>query len=584
MTRLRHFPGLVQMREDGGLLSSSLALQLAIPRAVGRVLWARGFRELLECRGHLQPEIGALHAPEEMAGISRAVEQLAATADRGGRVVVFGDYDCDGVGAVAILTTVLRRLGVDARPFIPHRLRNGYGLRLETLTAAVEEHRPEGIVTVDCGITSRDPVTAAVGQGIYVIVTDHHLPPEDLPLEAILIDPKLPGCGYPYKELCGAGIALKLGEALLRHLGPARGIGPEQRQNWVLSLSRIAAISTIADMVPLTGENRIIVALGLEGLRNPRSPGLAALLEACQVPRGRAPNPREVAFRLAPRLNAAGRMDHAFAALDLLLTTDESEARTIAGRLEQANDERRRTTERVVASVRERLARHFDPEAESVIVEAGFADEGWHRGVLGVAASKIAAEFQRPAVLLAQNGEVLSGSGRTYGRTPLYSRIKAVAEGHALHFGGHTNAVGITLPLERFEEFRTAVRASFDKERDPDEWRTEITVDTSLELEEVGEELLSALDRLEPHGLGNPEPVFLLEGLEWDGRARRLGENGLRFEFSRSGQRIGAIGWTLARRAREERTGSFDVVAAVQRDSLTRRPSLRVIEIAPAAP
>ena len=323
----------IRLRGQETAAASRLAESLGIPPAAARVLAARGFADAASARAWLEPAPDRLHDPFGMAGLPEAVSRLSDSARRGARVVVFGDYDCDGVGALAILTTVLTRLGADARPFIPHRVSDGYGLKPDTLRRVLAEHRPEGIVTVDCGITAWASVEDATRSGVYVIVTDHHLPPERLPRGAVLVDPKLPGCSYPFKDLCGAGIAWKLAEALLFRAGEAAGLSSAAGAAWRASLAKIAAISTIADVVPLTGENRILVSWGLAGLSEPRSPGLLALMKRAGIPPGRGPTAREVAFRIAPRLNAAGRLDHARRALELLTTPDAARAERLADEL-----------------------------------------------------------------------------------------------------------------------------------------------------------------------------------------------------------------------------------------------------------
>ena len=412
------------------------------------------------------------------------------------------------MGALAILTTALRKLGADVRPFIPHRLHDGYGLRAPTLRRALEQHDPEGIVTVDCGITAVETVAEATGRGVYVVVTDHHLPPAALPEGAVLVDPKLPGCRYPFKELCGAGLAWKLAEALFIHSGERVGMDAPARRRWLASLAKIAAISTVADMVPLTGENRVLVSWGLSGLADPRAPGLAALLRRAGVPAGRAPSTREVAFRIAPRLNAMGRLDHAARAFELLTTSDAARAEVLADEIEAANDERREVQQRVVDAVLTRLAGRFDPARDAIVVEAGEAADGWHRGVLGIAASRVAKELARPVLLLAREGDVVSGSGRTHGKTPLFERLAPVARRYTSEFGGHAAALGLTLPAASFEAFRDDLRAAFAEARDEEEWAEELLVDTEAEAPEADDALARALERLEPHGQENPKPLL----------------------------------------------------------------------------
>jgi single-stranded-DNA-specific exonuclease len=513
-----------------------------------------------------------------MAGMSEAVALLSGTARRGGRVVVFGDYDCDGIGALAILTTTLKRLGADAVPFIPHRLRDGYGLRPDTLRRVLDEYAPEGIVTVDCGITAVDPIRDAVSRGVFVVVTDHHLPPEELPSGAVLLDPKIAGCPYPFKDLAGAGIAWKLSEALLKADGGRAGIAEGSILPWMASLAKVAALSTIADMVPLTGENRVLTAWGLAGLAEPRSPGLTALLSRCSVRPGKPPSVYDVAFRIAPRLNASGRIDHAFRALELLTTSDTARANVLADEIETANTERRRMQERVVAAALARLEKTFDPSRDALVVEAGPTADGWHRGVLGIAASKVAHEVSRPVLLLSREDGRVGGSGRTWGRTPLYQRIAPVARRHGAEFGGHHAAIGLSVATEGFESFRDDAKAAFAAARDEEEWSVVYEADTELAPAEATPDLVAALSKLEPHGIGNARPLFLLRNLSWDGRGRPVGERGLRLTYERDGSRLEAVGWSLATIPGPERRGTWDILANLAHDVFLDRPGLTVVD------
>jgi single-stranded-DNA-specific exonuclease len=556
--------------------------ELGVAAPLARVLAARGFSSPAEARAWLQPDPASLHDPFGMGGMDAAVARLADACRRGARVVVFGDYDCDGIGALAILTTTLKRLGADAVPFLPHRLRDGYGLRSETLRRVLDEHAPEGIVTVDCGITAVEPIREAVARGAFVIVTDHHLPPEELPTGAVLLNPRLPGCSYPFKELAGAGIAWKLSEALLTADGARVGLDGKAVRSWMASLAKVAALSTVADMVPLTGENRILVSWGLAGLAGPRSAGLTALLSRSSVRAGKSPSVHDVAFRIAPRLNASGRIDHAFRALELLTTADAVRAGQLADEIEGANTERRRMQERVVAAALERLEKTFDPVRDALVVEAGSPEDGWHRGVLGIAASKVAQTVSRPVLLLSREDGRVGGSGRTWGRTPLHERIAPVARRHEAEFGGHHAAIGISVAANTFEAFRDDAKETFARSRDEEEWSVVLEADAPLRASEVTPELVEHLGRLEPHGMGNPRPLFLLRSLSWNGRGRPVGERGLRLAFEGEGVRLDAVGWTLGSISTGSRAGTWDVLANVAHDSFLDRPALTVLDAVPA--
>jgi single-stranded-DNA-specific exonuclease len=567
-----------RVRPHDAAAAELLARALDVPQAAGRVLAARGFFDTASARAYLNPAPEALHDPFGMSGLPDAVARLGAVAKRGGRVVVFGDYDCDGISALAILTTVLKRLGADAIPFIPHRIQDGYGLKRATLLKVIDEHAPEAIVTVDCGITAVEPIAEAVARGVSMVVTDHHLPPSALPEGAVLVDPKIPGCPYPFKELCGAGIAWKLAQALLENFGEGAGLDEATQRRWSASLAKIAAIATIADVVPLVGENRILAAWGLSGLANPRAPGLTALLRRAGIPQGSAPSARDVAFRIAPRLNAAGRIDHAARSLELLTTGDAARAEELADRIERDNEERRGVQERVVAAVLERLASTFDAARDAVIVECGGPDDGWHRGVLGIAASRVAERVKRPVLLLSRDGEIVAGSGRTWGRTPLHDRLAPVARRFAKDFGGHEAALGISLPASSYDAFREEARRAFSDARDEAEWAEELVADTELDAVEATPDLAKTVGRFEPHGRENERPLFLLSRMEWDGNAQPVGERGLKLILGGGGRRLDTIGWSLAGRLATGTPSALDVVASFGIDGWTGRPSLTVLD------
>lgn len=502
-----------------------------LPLVVARLLVQRGVRSPEEAERFLHPALDGLHDPFLMHGIAEASEILTRAAAARRRIVVFGDYDVDGVTAVAQLKTALLRAGADAISFLPHRLRDGYGLRPETVARVLDQHNPAVIVTVDCGITAIEGVACARARGVEVIVTDHHLVPDELPAGAIVVNPKQPQCRYPEKELAASGIAFKLAQAVARRAGI--GLSVE-------SLLRVACLGTIADLVPLTGENRILVAAGLRALASPRSPGLRALLAECGIEPGCAPTAEEIAFRLAPRLNAAGRIDTAERALALFEERDAEKARAIAHELSLANAQRQAIERQVLAQARERIASSFEPERDAVIVEAA---EGWHRGVLGIVASRLAREYQRPVLLFALEGERASGSGRSIPGVALHGTLKGVSD--LLHeFGGHDQAVGVSLPTALWDEFREDARAHFAAVIPSYRFERLEEVDAELAIEEIDGELFSLLERLEPHGMNNPRPIFTAE-VASVGATRALGASGARGRLRRSG---GDLEWLCWRR------------------------------------
>jgi single-stranded-DNA-specific exonuclease len=510
----------------------ALARGAGIPEIVARLLLGRGV-ETPEAAGEFfAPDPARLHDPFLMKGLAEAADVLLSAARAGRRIVVFGDYDVDGVTSVAQLRAALVRAGADAVAFLPHRLKDGYGLKADTVKKVLAEHRPGVIVTVDCGITAVEGVACAREAGVEVVVTDHHLVPDELPEGAVVVNPRQPGCGYPFKDLAAAGVALKIAQAVAQRAGISLPIE---------SLLRVACLGTIADLVPLAGENRIIAAAGLRALATARAPGLKALLSEAGVAEGCAPTAEEISFRVAPRLNAAGRLDTAAIALSLLEERDVSRAAEAARELSSRNVERQTLEGRVVREARERILETYDPEADAVLLEW---DEGWHRGVLGIAASRLAREFHRPVLLFGMDGDRASGSGRSIPGVSLY-RILMEIRSLFDEFGGHEQAVGGSLPAARLPELREAARALF-AHRVPPAVRTRVReADADLPLEAANDALLRRLLLFEPHGMANPRPVFRDGPVEAEGPFLPLGEKGLRGRLGggRGGGSKRAITW-----------------------------------------
>jgi single-stranded-DNA-specific exonuclease len=494
------------------------------------LLWRRGVRTEAEARRFLLPSAEDLHDPLEMKGMEEAAAILGAAAAARRRIVVFGDYDVDGITAVAQLRAALSRAGADAVAFIPHRLRDGYGLKPETVRRVVSEQRPAVIVTVDCGISAVEGVACARAAGVEVIVTDHHLVPEELPEGAVVVNPRQPGCSYPFKELAACGIAYKLALAVGARTGFP--LSPE-------SLRRVACLGTIADLVPLTGENRILASAGLAALAEARAPGLRALLLEAGVSPGFCPDAEEVAFRIAPRLNAAGRLDTAHLSLALLEERQPARAREIASELSLRNAERQSIERGVVRQARERVERAGGP-GPTAIVEG---DPGWHRGVLGIAASRLAREYHRPVLLFGFDGGRAVGSGRSIPGVPLYDTLRGLAS-FFLEFGGHDQAAGGSLPGDRFEEFREAAREHFGNRLEPEQLVRVEEAEWALPLEGATADLGRELHALEPHGAGNPRPVFFASDVRIDGETTPLGENGLRGRLERAGEPLPFVCWS----------------------------------------
>jgi len=543
-----------------------LAREAGVPPIIARLLMARGIGSAEEADLFFHPDESHLYDPFRLAGVGEAAERLVAAARNGRRIIVFGDYDVDGVTAVAQLKAALARAGATAIAFIPHRLKDGYGFTPETVRRVIDELAPSVIVTVDCGITAVDGVACAREAGVDVIVTDHHVVPDRVPEGAVIVNPRMPGSSYPCADLSGSGVAFKLAQAIARTAGVSLSTA---------SLLRAACLGTIADIVPLTGENRTIAALGLAELARPRAPGLVALLEACGVPPGCPPSSEEVAFRIAPRLNAAGRLDTAELALALFEERDKTRAEEIAGELRARNSERQSIERRVVASARERIARDFDPDRDALIIEG---DVSWHRGVLGIAASRLAREYNRPVLLFALDGERASGSGRSIPGLSLHATLKEMG-GRFFDFGGHDQAVGGTLAARDFSAFRVAARALFAKRVPRERFVRRDVADAELALEEISDELLFYLERFEPHGAGNPRPVFSCGAARAETPFRRIGESGWRGRLSRASGAIDAVGWREAANVGERSaSGDFRIHYRISRSRWSGRPEVEIVD------
>jgi single-stranded-DNA-specific exonuclease len=523
----------------------------------------RGVTDAEEARRFLAPSLDHLHDPYLLAGMAEAVERLLAARVRGERVAIVGDYDVDGVTATAQLLAVLGACGLDAHPILPHRMREGYGFQ----PVHVERAREMGaglIVTADCGSSSAAAVAEALGAGIGVIVTDHHLPGCDLPPAALHINPRQGRCSYPFRDLAAAGLALKLALAFAARCG--RPVDPER-------LLRVAALGTIADLVPLLGENRVIASLGLRALASARSQGLKALIEKA----GMKPpfTAADVGFRLGPRLNAAGRLDTAERALELLMSRDHRRAEELAAELDARNRERQAEETRVVEEARRRfLSRSPLPP---VLVDW---DPSWHKGVVGIAAGRVAKDLQRPTILLAVEGELATGSGRSIPDLELHAFLSPWKD-RLERFGGHSQAVGLTARVERLEELRG------EWEEAGAAWPASLLAkryeyELDLPARQISNRLVTQLAELEPFGQGNPRPLVRVGPLRLDGAPRAFGNGHLSARArGEDGAAVDLVGWRWQERA-GGLGGSFEVLACVEADSYRGGPVLRLVDCRPA--
>ena len=537
--------------------AGSLAAALGISAAVARVLVHRSLASPDDARRFLDPSLDQLHDPLSLRDMPEAVARLVTAIQAHEKLLVYGDYDVDGTMSVVLLTTALRLAGGDVRYHVPHRLNEGYGMRPEVVEAAAAQGVTL-IVSVDTGIRAAEVVRRAAELSIDVIVTDHHLPDTDLPPALAVVNPNRPDCSYPEKNLCGAGVAFKLAQALLTAMG-----WPEDRVRRVAeSFLKLVAIATVADVVPLSGENRIMVKHGLDGLRDVRNVGLRALLAVAGFAPNTALNARQVAFQIAPRINAAGRMDTAQSVIDLFLTTDPERARALAQQLHDQNAERRQ----VQAGIIETCEGLPVDGATAALV---YYSEDWHRGVLGIVASRIVEIFHRPVFVLGRNADdgLAQGSGRSISAFHLLDALESMRD-LFVKFGGHEFAAGVTLEAARVEEFRARFNAYAAARLRPEDFEPTLDIDAILDLREITDPVTEELFALAPFGHGNPPPLFAALDVEVAAPPVVMKEKHLRITVRRDGRTLKLKAWNFAHRAAEFSPGArIDIAFAIEEDA-----------------
>jgi single-stranded-DNA-specific exonuclease len=474
--------------------AAGLAEELKLHPLVAKLLSVRGIVRTEEARQFLYGGAEQFHDPFLLKGMTEAAARIKKALDGGEKIRVYGDYDADGISSTTLMDRLMKRLGADFDVYIPHRIHEGYGLNREALDQAAA-HGVKLIVTVDTGISAREEIAYAAGLGMDVVVTDHHEPPEKLPEAAAIVNPKQPGCPYPCKELAGVGVAFKLAHALL-------GSAP-------LEWAELAAIGTVADLMPLVDENRLIVKLGLEQMKNTSSLGLRALFNVAGVDR-QAVNETHIGFSLAPRINASGRMSHASLAVRLLTTEKEQEAENLALELDSLNKDRQRIVEEITKEALLQL-QDKDMEACKVIVVAG---EGWNVGVVGIVASKLLERFYRPSIVLAIDPETQSakGSARSIAGFDMYQGLTSCSE-LLEHYGGHQAAAGLTLPVQHIPLLQERLELLAGESLTEEDFIPVIRADAACSLEETDLPCIDQLSKLAPFGSGNPAPRFIFEGL-----------------------------------------------------------------------
>ena len=547
--------------------AEALARSLNIPTPLAALLLQRGHDTPESARVFLRPPLDQLTDPLALSGMTEAVDIIAETIASERAVLVHGDYDVDGQCAAALLTRALQAAGARVIPFVPHRMRDGYDFGPAGVVAA-KDVGAALIITCDCGITANAAVELAAAEGISVVVTDHHLPGPGLPPAAAVVDPQRPDDQSDTDYLCGSGVAFKLVEALVPRLGlPA---------NLPFHLLDYVALATVADIVPLTGENRALVRHGLKVLADSRWVGLRALVRSAGLA-GKDIRAGHLGFILGPRLNAVGRIGEAMDGLRLLVTDDEPEAERLARQLEAVNLERQAMDQRILGEALELVEREADPDRDFGLVLTG---ESWHAGVVGIVASRVVERYGRPTFLVAFDGETGKGSGRSIPGFDLHAAL--VECGDLLdRFGGHHMAAGITIQRSRLPAFRERFAGVARERLDPSDLGPRQRVDLVIDLADATDALERLCRHLEPCGMGNPTPVFGVRDVRTEG-TRVVGNGHVKTVLRASGGRLEAIGFRWADRLPEMGSHAVDIAFKLDRNEYRGQSSLQARLVAMA--
>lgn len=529
---------------------------LGVHPIIAQLLINREITDVKEAGDFLTGDLAGLHDPFLLKNMDVAIARIRRAGENKERVLVFGDYDVDGVTSSALLNNVLTRIGIDVLHHIPNRFHHGYGLN-EEIVAFAKENGVSLLIAVDCGVTACHEVARIQENGIDVIVIDHHEPDEVLPPAVAIVNPKQKDCPYPFKHLAAVGLVVKLAQALA-----------DGRIN--KDILDLAAIGTIADVVPLRGENRIFVKEGLLNLINTQNKGLLALLDTAKM-KGKKITPFHVGFILGPRINAAGRMDTAHTSLDLFLSQDDGQAYDLAKALERHNTRRQKMQSDIVQEAMAIVEQQVNFNDHKVIV---LSKEGWHKGVLGIVAAKIADKYYRPAVIISidENG-IGTASARSIDGFHLHNALQSCV-GYLEAFGGHAGAAGLTIKAENIAAFRDLINEVANQMLEVKRLIPTIFIDCEIPLASITMDLIRVLDAMEPFGEGNPAPIFCSRNLTVKSHAQVLGKDTLKFWVSDGECALSAIGFGMARYQGIIRQGErVDLAYEIAADDWNKAPT-----------
>jgi single-stranded-DNA-specific exonuclease len=531
-----------------------LADSLSVAESLARLLVFRKIKTFQQARRYFRPSLEFLHDPFLMSGMEEASLRVIEAITSNEKIVVYGDYDVDGACSTSLMYLFLRELGANVSYFIPNRLKDGYGISRSGVDLMIEKDATL-VISVDCGITAVEEVAYAREHGVDFIISDHHQPKETLPPAFAVLDPLKPGDQYPFKYLAGAGVAFKLAQAVSERIG---------KRELPYKYLDFVALAGAADIVPLVDENRIMARLGLDQINNSPRPGIRALLETSRLGVGGLTS-GQIVFSLAPRINAVGRMSDAKVAVELLATRDFDEARKLAKVLEEENSERRRIDEDTLNAALDRVEDLYDAETDRAIVLHG---DDWHPGVVGIVASRLVEKYYRPTVMLTTVDGVAKGSARSIQNFNIYETLRE-CEDLLLHFGGHQAAAGLSLEIDKIDEFRERFNRLAGNRLSDEDLIPNIEIDSKIRLSEITPKFLRIVNQFAPFGPQNPRPVFLLEDARVAGRPRIVGHNHLLFSVKQEGcdKVFDAIGFNFGEYAAPLQNGvdRFDLVFGIDK-------------------
>jgi single-stranded-DNA-specific exonuclease len=515
-----------------------------VPSVVAQLLAARGITDPGVAQGFLETRLSSLRDPEDLPGVTAAADRLYAAARARQRIVIYGDYDADGMTATALLYRCLKLVGADVGYYLPCRMDEGYGLNDEALMKLAQAGTSL-VVSVDCGIGSVGEAQTARRLGLELIITDHHQIAEQLP-EAMIIHPRLPGHDYPFGSLCGAGIAFKLAWALCQRTSQSKRVSAPLRA-FLLEALGLAAIGTVADVVPLVDENRVMVKHGLMSLKSRPAAGIAQLMQIGGLIDKRELTSEDIAFGLAPRLNAAGRLGQAQLGVELLVTDDVDRAKSLAQYIDQLNENRLHLERSIYLGANRQVAQRFDPQHDAALV---LADRGWHQGVIGIVAGRLAEKYHRPVVMIALDAlgsRPGTGSARSVPGLDLHQALSACSQ-HLIKHGGHAAAAGLRIDEHQVDCFRTQFCEQVERQLDATEGIVELMIDAEASLPELTLRAVEEMERMAPFGQGNPRPLLCASAVQLleTPRAMGKGDRHLSARFGQHGHEFRALAFNRA--------------------------------------